>query len=431
MIFKSGILNTLTGPCQYSRALLLGLMASILPLGRAQSASIETGSSGISRFEEVTADFLRMRLEKVNSGDAGEDFALRAELSPGLIHCVAFRSGAVPVVINSFVADLSRDDLAVDVVKASESVSGREKIEAIAQQAGGRAGWTPTAAINGGFWDSGEWPVGVCAGGGRIYAASSHRWSLLLTENGAAAIGPCQIERSISLDGGKIGLQGLNSQMPQKGAVLYTSEFGLNCPATDDSSFAARVEFQNPAEIRINSPIRAIVREISRGGGQPLAPGMGWLVFSGMGEDFDAAPWSVGSEIVVRIDTPEAKAPVSAALSAGPILALNGEACFDPLDSEFAALEGALPRARSAVGLSSGGKKMILMTIDGSRYGPSRGATLEELCREMLAMGATEVLNLDGGSSTTAWADGRVVNRPGGLVGSRPVSNALVVFRRN
>jgi exopolysaccharide biosynthesis protein len=47
----------------------------------------------------------------------------------------------------------------------------------------------------------------------------------------------------------------------------------------------------------------------------------------------------------------------------------------------------------------------------------------------MLSLGAVEAMNLDGGSSTTMWIDGRVANQP--VSGSAvAVSNAIVVTTR-
>ena len=47
-----------------------------------------------------------------------------------------------------------------------------------------------------------------------------------------------------------------------------------------------------------------------------------------------------------------------------------------------------------------------------ARTGAASAMTLEELADLMINLGATEAMNLDGGSSTTMWIDGRVVNKP-------------------
>ncbi len=82
---------------------------------------------------------------------------------------------------------------------------------------------------------------------------------------------------------------------------------------------------------------------------------------------------------------------------------------------------------RTAVGLCPG-RKVLLVTIDG-RSQASVGATLSEEARYMLALGARDAINLDGGGSTTMVIKGHVVNAPAD--GSeRCVSDALMVFAK-
>jgi exopolysaccharide biosynthesis protein len=87
------------------------------------------------------------------------------------------------------------------------------------------------------------------------------------------------------------------------------------------------------------------------------------------------------------------------------------------------------------VGVASGGRRLLLITIDGRQPGHSVGTTLRESARIALELGATEAINLDGGGST-AMAIARVrgdsttievVNRPSDTQGERAVGNALVV----
>lgn len=93
---------------------------------------------------------------------------------------------------------------------------------------------------------------------------------------------------------------------------------------------------------------------------------------------------------------------------------------------------------RTAVGITAGGK-LLLMTIDGRQPGFAEGMSLRELGRFLLAHGAVEALNLDGGGSTTlvvAAPDPRVVNFPSdhkadGQPGKlRAVGVNLAVFAR-
>ena len=107
------------------------------------------------------------------------------------------------------------------------------------------------------------------------------------------------------------------------------------------------------------------------------------------------------------------------------------------LDSAGAANFAPVRHPRTIVGVASGGRRLLLITIDGRQPGYSVGTTNRESARVALELGATEAINLDGGGST-AMAVARqrgdtvvfeVVNKPSDPQGERPVGNALVVQR--
>ncbi len=96
---------------------------------------------------------------------------------------------------------------------------------------------------------------------------------------------------------------------------------------------------------------------------------------------------------------------------------------------------------RTAVGIKSDGK-VLLLTVDGREPGHSMGLTLRELANVMIASGARDALNLDGGGSTTFVMDDpctpandpKVMNLSCDLYPSkqhgkeRPVGNNIAVF---
>jgi hypothetical protein len=108
------------------------------------------------------------------------------------------------------------------------------------------------------------------------------------------------------------------------------------------------------------------------------------------------------------------------------------------LDSAGAATFAPVRHPRTIVGVASGGRRLLLITIDGRQPGYSVGTTNRESARVALALGATEAINLDGGGSTAmviarAAADStrfQVANRPSDPQGERAVGNALVIVRR-
>jgi len=90
---------------------------------------------------------------------------------------------------------------------------------------------------------------------------------------------------------------------------------------------------------------------------------------------------------------------------------------------------------RTAIGIANNGKRLLLVVVDGRRKPYSDGMTLRELATLMLALGARDALNLDGGGSTTMVVENpksgklEIANRPSDPTGERPVGDALAVVR--
>lgn len=107
------------------------------------------------------------------------------------------------------------------------------------------------------------------------------------------------------------------------------------------------------------------------------------------------------------------------------------------VDTEGAVTFSQSRHPRTAVGIAEGGKRILLVVIDGRQAGYSAGTTLRETATIMLALGARESLNLDGGGSTAMVlpvrdSSGvfRPANKPSDPTGERAVANALAVVNR-
>ena len=103
------------------------------------------------------------------------------------------------------------------------------------------------------------------------------------------------------------------------------------------------------------------------------------------------------------------------------------------LDSAGSPTFAPVRHPRTIVGVASGGRRILLITVDGRQPGYSVGTTNRESARIALELGAREAINLDGGGSTTMVVvrSGRVeiVNKPSDAQGERAVGNALAVVR--
>jgi exopolysaccharide biosynthesis protein len=81
---------------------------------------------------------------------------------------------------------------------------------------------------------------------------------------------------------------------------------------------------------------------------------------------------------------------------------------------------------RTAIGQKPDGT-ILLLVIDGRQTGSLLGATLLDVQNTLYGQGAWTAANLDGGSSTTMYYQGQVINSPCDPMGERMVPTAFIV----
>jgi exopolysaccharide biosynthesis protein len=97
-------------------------------------------------------------------------------------------------------------------------------------------------------------------------------------------------------------------------------------------------------------------------------------------------------------------------------------------------LDNTTAAVRTAVGISHGGRRLLLLALDGAPEFRS-GLTIAEVADTMRKLGSDDAFSLDGGGSTTMvarepGADAvSVLNHPSGGA-ERPVPNGIGVFSR-
>jgi len=106
-------------------------------------------------------------------------------------------------------------------------------------------------------------------------------------------------------------------------------------------------------------------------------------------------------------------------LSCDPFLVINGEGL------NVSGKGGGL-NPRTAIGQRADGA-VLLLTIDG-RQATSLGASMADMVDVMLAFGAVNAGNLDGGGSTVLYYDGEIRNVVMSIYGARGVPNAVCVL---
>ena len=271
------------------------------------------------------------------------------------------------------------------------------------------------AAINGGFFNrNNKLPLGAIRQDGRwLSSPILNRGAIALNDSGEIKIGHLSWRGNIITSSGQIPISSFNSGYVSSGIALYSSNWGSTyTPLIDNEVIVAiqneRVTAQLPGGVagKIAFPI----------------PPNGYLLAIRASNVANFLP--VGT--VVREESatiPADFARYPQILGAGPLLVKNGLFVLDGKAEGFSDAFIRQTAVRSAIGTTAAGNA-IVATIH-NRVGGS-GATLAETAKIMQSLGCVDALNLDGGSSTSLYLGGQLVDRL--PVTAARVHNGLGIF---
>lgn len=263
--------------------------------------------------------------------------------------------------------------------------------------------------VNGDFHDNdtGE-PIGGVVADGRLVRSppTGGGEQLIVASSGKLRVGPLDWAGSVTAgDGTTIPLAGFNvDRLP--GTVLYTPAWAAATPPGA----------QGELVLRATGPVGTLEAPTTleivgfRGGPGPVPAGGAVLSADGRGAPALAALWS---RVRARATSPLASLALHAdggdvAVSIGihPVLLRDGRPVFPATGSAFATTKN----PRTLVGWNDAGE-VFLVTVDGRRD-DADGMTLAGAADLLLALGATDGANFDGGGGTTFVAEGAVANLP-------------------
>ena len=304
--------------------------------------------------------------------------------------------------------------------------------------------------VNGDFFGDDNEPLGAfVTDGALLRTPSSTHLQLSLTADGKLTDQMFNwTGKLLPTDLAPVNLDGVNVARPAGKIVLYTPAFG---PSTETTTPGAELVLRvvEPAgEFRLDQTARVELVALNDGAQNgPIPPGGAVLAGDGVGADALRSLWdrvnsgAVSNQALLRLSADE---DVQESLGGSPILVRNGKRWFGDPGDDFT--DGRHPR--TIVGWTAAGDE-LLVTVDGRQPDVSVGMSLYEATDFLIALGATDAINLDGGGSTTFVQSGAVVNHPsdvqvrnGGktlirhsvqtgdtLIGhvERPVASALVV----
>ncbi|MEX2179230.1 MAG: phosphodiester glycosidase family protein [Gemmatimonadaceae bacterium] len=258
-------------------------------------------------------------------------------------------------------------------------------------------------------------PTNAHVSGGRLLSGPNAHPVIAFDSAGVPRITTLRVTGTVALGARAFPIDAWNRRAPDSVSLVDANWGG----ATDTASGTLELVLDRDRRLVQVDTARTGV-DIPDGGSVIIASGL-------VGESmrFAATSLRVGALVDARVS-----------LAPHPMEAVGGRPVL-VRDSVVTAPASNVRHPRTAVGIGRKGTRLLLVVVDGRQAPHSDGMTLRELADVMLALGARDALNLDGGgSSAMVLADPaaggalRLVNRPSDTAGERPVGNALAIVSR-
>ena len=337
--------------------------------------------------------------------DCEKIFEERTErvVAPGVKEIsLRFGTSSGPVQVNAVRATL-RGPAAryrLRVLLGGNILGQRNTPSSVAQSVGA------VAAINGGYFAGNGAQLGtVVTDGEWIKTGDRGRTGVLIDQRGQALISNITWAGDLVIaDGAPISVAGLNTRNGRNnGVLIFTRRWGD--------------QFQPKAGETVISVSGSRVINITSiaapDNGAPAAipiPPDGFLIV-GSAEVLGGIQTDKPCQLRWRVQGIDGN--VRDLLEAGPRLVERGQIHLTDVEEGFKSDITVGRAPRSAFGITSD-RDVLLVTVDGRNPVESIGATLQELATIMIRLGASEAMNLDGGSSSTLVVAGEVHNKPSG-----------------
>jgi hypothetical protein len=284
-------------------------------------------------------------------------------------------------------------------------------------------------AVNGDFAGADNQPLGgLLTGGELLRTPSPSQLQLSIGNEGQLSAGELSWTGTlVPTDLEPLTLGGVNVPAAPDVLTLYTAAYGARLDTPEPATVVGfrNVEPAGPLTVGQTTMVEIIGSWEQSVGGAPSPIPVDGGVLAGRGAAAEALRllWNrvqtgqVSSRALLRLDT---QVGVAESIGGSPILIRDGARWFADAANDFT--RGRQPR--TLVGWNPAGEK-LLVTVDGRQPETSVGMTLAEAADLLLALGATDGINLDGGGSTTFVADGNVVNTPSDVAVRRGDGEAI------
>lgn len=259
-----------------------------------------------------------------------------------------------------------------------------------------------TAAINGGYFNrNNQLPLGAIRLNGRwLSGPILGRGAIAWNPSGEFSIRRLALQETLTTSSGqRFPLGYLNSAYPQAGISRYTPDWGPTYTPLTNEEIIVTVQGD-----------RVVGQQTmgTAGTGSMTIPANGYILAARSAKTAATAlPPGTVLQIAAATD-PADFARFPNIVGAGPLLIQNRQIVLDAKLEKFSDAFIAETASRSAIATLPNGNLLIVAVhnrVDG------KGASLSDMAQIMQQLGAQDALNLDGGSSTTLYLGGQLLDR--------------------
>ncbi|MBM0743652.1 phosphodiester glycosidase family protein [Phormidium sp. CLA17] len=299
------------------------------------------------------------------------------------------------------------------IVPNLSSMMGIAPLAQTAQQA------QVTAAINGGFFNRiRQLPLGAVRVDGRwLSGPILNRGAIAWDGSGNFAFKRLTLQETLTTSTGqRLAITHLNSGYIQAGIARYTADWGATYTSLSDNELIISV--QNNGVVSQQPLAKAGSAGVS-------IPSNGYLLVLRSNQSIASA---LAPGTLLQLDSstdPQEINRYPYVLGAGPLLIQNSQIVLNSKIEGFSNAFAAETAPRSAIAQTNAGQ-ILLVTAYEKLNGSA--LTLTEMAQILQQLGAINALNLDGGSSTTLYLGGQVIDRPPNSAAR--VHNGIGIFLR-
>ena len=371
----------------------------------------------------------------------GSKEVLFPDLTPGL-HLYRYKWDVETCVL--YVAEMSRNEptLHFEVALANAQVLGKETVRSMANRRNQRGDRRVLVAVNGGFGVLGDMRGygGVLENlhiqdGELITQPTDTEACFGVTESGEFLSSPVKMEASVQIGTHTLSLGCINQRRLDGCQVtLYTPRLGESTRTNRRRGIEAIISgLSLPLTPNYVHPYR--VEEVSRNGNTIIPRDGAILWINARLKDPSVPQFSAGAGGTLKLTlSPPEWNHVQYAIGGRLRLLKNGK-INETLVKMHNEEKRHTPGKRTPVlnlsheprtALAYNADTLFLVVADGRQPKYSTGLTLYELASILIELGATEAINLDGGSSSTFVVNHTVINKPSGQQ-ERDVLNAVFI----